>query len=549
MHNRGRHLCFFYILLFILAGCGGGGGGSDGPATNPPASIGTPINDAPDLKEPGVPSNPDESTVQSFTSRTVNTNMDGPITGLKATSDGGMVAIAEVSTGTNSSLVRFSKFAANGSKIASIDLDPSPGINGINRPKVLIEESAQVFHVLGTTNHVDEGDRIGQLFLATIETDPTPSYSVVLFDGLFKECTINTARRAENGDLLISGNDFNMPGYANMLFARTSTDGGVKWEHTFGDKGFPDSGVDILELSNSNIAFLGTTRSEGNSLNDADIFLHQVTADGEDTLSLWADSPRIFGKRGANLNEIALGLEETNDGFFIVGATNSFGDNYDIIIIQTDTNGMNPVEELLGPESSHAFPTSLLKISGSEFLIAGAAQVPNKGFDAYLTFVDLETPANDWVRYYGGSRAELAVSVIKQDNGFLLSGFANGVLEFTNPSNYSLEEATAWLVDVNANGAVRPISIAIDNTEMQAGPPLILNLAAFFYDISGSSLTYVASSSPPLQSLQISGSTLTLTEAPDVIGPTDYSITLTATNEASLSTSQTFTLTVIPAGD
>ncbi|KIH75845.1 hypothetical protein SAMN05660860_02996 [Geoalkalibacter ferrihydriticus] len=548
MHNWGRDLCLCCILLFILSGCGGGGG-SDGNATSPPASDGEtipPFSGGVIIEMPGIPDNHDNYMLPPLSSRTVNTNMDGPITGLKATSDGGMVAIAEVSTGTNSSLVRFSKFSENGKKVHTIDLTPSPGIN---RPKVLIEESAQVFHVLGTTKHVGNG--IGQLFLATINTGVDSDPPIHLLENL-EECTINTARRASNGDLLIAGTDFSMPGdkvYANMLFARISTDGGVKWEHTFGDKGFPDSGVDILELSNRNIAFLGTTRSEGNSLNDADIFLHQVTADGEDTLSLWADSPRIFGKRGANLNEIALGLEETNDGFFIVGSTNSFGDNYDIIIIQTDTNGMNPVEELLGPEISHAFPTSLLKISGSEFLIAGAAQVPNKGFDAYLAFVDLETPANDWVRYYGGSRDELAVSVIKQDNGFLLSGFANGVFKFTSPTNFSLTEATAWLVDVNANGAVRPITIAIDSMEIKAGAPIILNLAAFFYDISGSSLTYVASSSPPLQSLQISGSTLTLTEAPDVIGPTDYSITLTATNEASLSTSQTFTLTVIPAGD
>lgn len=467
----------------------------------------------------------------------IRTNPGGPIRSLKGTSDGGQVTVAEVPSPTNQSQVRFTKFAADGSQIASTDF----GTTGNDRPLVVIEITPLSFAVLGVANYAANG--LGQIFVSTITISGSTANPVFhLVPGL-TQCSINAARQATGG-FVIAGIDAGTDPLGDMLYAKISPEGSLVWNWRFGYQG-SDFGRDIMEMPNGDFTVLGTIRPRGNVVgDDSDIFFGRISLGGA---PIWS---RSLGNQQAGFNEFALSFEETSNGFLILGAGNSedrqgTAPHFDILIIQTDATGNIMEEDLLGEEGTHEFPTALLKVSTSQFVISGAAQVPGKGYDAYLAGIDLNDPnLLIWERHYGGMRDDLAMSVVAQANGLLVSGLADGTMSFTNPASYS-QSGAVWLADATPTGNVRPSSLAIPDMERISGMPLRLNLSAFFYDIGGDALTFSATVLPP--DLTLNPSTGLLSgQAPVVNETTAFEIAISA-GDNQLSASETFTLTVRPA--
>ncbi|MDO3379683.1 putative Ig domain-containing protein [Geoalkalibacter halelectricus] len=477
---------------------------------------------------PSAPGDP----APRYTTRMIRTDFGGPIGALQSTPGGGAVTVAEVSTDAQTSIARLSKFSADGDLVASMDF----GENGFHRPVALLEISPQEYALVGIIAYHPEAT-FGDIFVAFADFSDTPAEKSFFKFPDLGEAFLSSAALTPNGEIVVAGTTADD---GRMLFAKIDR-GGVsifEWEGAA-----PSVGRAALPTSDGNLLVLG--HLAGTPL---DIFLALLDPQGN---ILWDHS---FGGDG---DEHPLTAKATDIGFLVVGSTNSPAkaegqSDYDIFFLEVDSNGDLDWDEavFLGARGMHEFPTALLKLSDTEFVIAGAAQVENKGFDAYLAWINLSEPDTPLVRQrtYGGSRDDLALSIAPRpdDLGFHVSGLADGDMSFEHPRSYGIS-GTAWLAEMTETGNVRPSSVPIPDLNRESGMFLLLNLAPFFYDINGDKLSFSATGLPGGINYDSDG--LLFGTLPQVETTTPYVITVTATDDEGLDAEETFTLNVHPRND
>lgn len=207
-------------------------------------------------------------------------------------------------------------------------------------------------------------------------------------------------------------------------------DGNEEWNKTYGGPG-AEAAYDGQQTSDNGYIIVGFTDSY---IENPDVWLVKTDVHGNVE---WTK------RYGGYFTEVGMGVRQTNDGgYIIVGRTNSFGSgDENIWLLKTDKDG-NELWNKTFDEEGFASGFSIEQTSDDGYIIAGTTD-SNMMCDAILIKTDIYGN-EEWHKTYGGSAEDGACSVQQtSDDGYIVLG-----------STLSLEFGGfgAWLIKTDNEG-------------------------------------------------------------------------------------------------
>jgi putative intracellular protease/amidase len=152
---------------------------------------------------------------------------------------------------------------------------------------------------------------------------------------IFAENIGLSGREVANSIALTSDEGYIITGYTtsslsqkNVFVAKADINGNVDWMNNYGGD-LADEGLGIIQTSDGGYLVAGYTFS--NSLGESDVYVLKLDATGSVE---WSDN------YGGELYERAYDCMEVEDGYLVVGGTESFGaGNMDVYLIKLDFDG------------------------------------------------------------------------------------------------------------------------------------------------------------------------------------------------------------------
>ncbi len=137
----------------------------------------------------------------------------------------------------------------------------------------------------------------------------------------------NAVAPAKNGYIVVGMTKSDRDRRKQVYVFKIDTDGKMIWRRTFGSRG-DDEAFDIVADSDGYV-IVGVTK--GDLKRQEDVYAVKINEEGK---ILWE---RVYG---GEEDDIAYGVDKTEDGYIIVGKTESFGKRRsDAYIIKVDKNG------------------------------------------------------------------------------------------------------------------------------------------------------------------------------------------------------------------
>jgi hypothetical protein len=265
----------------------------------------------------------------------------------------------------------------------------------------------------------------------------------------------NAVRQLPDGGYIVVGYTSSYgAGAEDVYLVRTDPAGDTLWTRAIGGPG-ADFGWDILTARDDGYIIVGFTNSFG--AGGDDVYVIRTDAEGS---ALWT---RTYGGSG---DERAWAFHETSDGGYVIAAqTRSYGaGDWDLYLIRIEAAGDTVWTRTLGgPGIDRAFATEPTRDGGSVF--AGITSNDAAGpLDATLIRVD---SAGDvvWAHSYGDEGSDIGHGVaLAPDGGFLLVGYSD---------SFGAGNSDIYLVRTDSTGAAlwtRTVGDAGDDRAMMAAP-------------------------------------------------------------------------------
>ncbi|MCB1060207.1 MAG: hypothetical protein KDB65_08245 [Calditrichaeota bacterium] len=221
-------------------------------------------------------------------------------------------------------------------------------------------------------------------------------------------------------------------GMEDAFLVKTNANGDMLWQRTYGG-GNIDHAYSVKQTSDGGYVLAGYTNSF--PVGDANIYVIRTNAVGD---TLWT---RTYGGSG---NDIANFVNLTRDGGFILaGRGNSFGAGlHDMYLVKVDANGNQEWFKTFGGGSDD-IANSVQQTDDDGFALVGYSESFGLGRQVYL--VKTDSAGNfEWSQLYGGSNFEEGRSVAQtSDGGFVLGGWTN---------SYGAGGADLYVIKTDANG-------------------------------------------------------------------------------------------------
>ena len=189
----------------------------------------------------------------------------------------------------------------------------------------------------------------------------------------------------------------------------------ITFEQTFGGR-YDDEANDIIALKDGYM-LVGSTASFGKGQNDA--YVVRVDKFGNKVYSLAI---------GGSSEDEANAVVEVKDGFVIAGSTRSFGNGVESIYMAK----VSKVGALLwqngyySDKDDYYQAKDMVKISDTNLLLAGPedhVKFFNSEVNVYVNAIDINGQKNG-VKRYGGSKVDVANSIINTKDGYVLAGMS-----------------------------------------------------------------------------------------------------------------------------
>ncbi len=237
---------------------------------------------------------------------------------------------------------------------------------------------------------------------------------------------------ADGKELLIAGSERHlkfMSAKINPLLFKIDGEGDKVWRTYVIGK--DEDRAKAVISTNDGYVMAGMTETYG--FGDFDSYLVKFDKSGK---QLW------FKTFGGKDDEIAEDIIETDDGYILVGSTDSFGLNHkNVYIIRTDKDGKKIWERTYGDNyDDEGF--AIAKAPDGGYVIAGKTQTRRNGTDLYLFKID-EKGKVKWERTYGGEEDDGAYDIVATDDGYLIVGTKQ-----PNLTRYN----DVWILKVDFNG-------------------------------------------------------------------------------------------------
>ncbi|MCX6296775.1 MAG: T9SS type A sorting domain-containing protein [Bacteroidetes bacterium] len=209
----------------------------------------------------------------------------------------------------------------------------------------------------------------------------------------------------------------------------------ITFEKTFGGRNF-DSGVSSIQTANGNLVLV--SNSSKSLSGDSDISLAKMDSKGD---TIWT---KTYGELG---DDFCHAIQQTsNNGFLIVGTTNSLGNgDTDILLIKTDSNGVMLWSKIYGGSGNES-GLSIEYNNDNSFLVAGYTESFGSGMkDMFILHIDADG-GEKWNKTFGGSNNDVANSIKKtNDGGYIITGTSNSFSAGGDDDVYLMK------IDVNGN--------------------------------------------------------------------------------------------------
>ena len=232
------------------------------------------------------------------------------------------------------------------------------------------------------------------------------------YGGAADECAYSMILSSDGGYVLVGYTKSFVD--SDVLMLKTDGSGEQEWLATFG--GFrEDVGQSVVQTAGGDYVIAGGTKSFGSGGSFFDVYLIAVNASGG----------MIWNKTYGGLDhDYANSVQQTADGGFIIagGTGMLYSSAKDILVIKTDSIGNTQWTKTYGgggADNAH----SIQQTKDGGYIIAGVTSPFGSGYeDAYLIKTS-PSGATIWQKYYGGSGSDSAHSVILAlDGGYLFVG-------------------------------------------------------------------------------------------------------------------------------
>jgi len=222
-------------------------------------------------------------------------------------------------------------------------------------------------------------------------------------------------------------------GGSDAWLVKTDSIGNMEWNLTYGGP-LEDVFSDMIKTKDGGLVLCGYEASFGSG--NYDTFLMKVNASG---VILWNQT---YGGAGGDIGSVLL--QTSDDGYIIVGATNSSGaGNQDVWLVKTDAIGTMQWNKTYGGTALDSGWSVVQNIDGGYTVAGRTASYGAGGNDFWLIKTDVSGNIM-WNKTYGGTGTEQANYMIKTSDG--------GYLMFGPTTSFAIGGQDAWLVKTDVNG-------------------------------------------------------------------------------------------------
>ena len=286
--------------------------------------------------------------------------------------------------------------------------------------------------------------------------------------------------KSNDGD--ISGNN----GFYDHWLVKTDTSGNLEWEKSYGYAG-EDRAFSVIVTNDGGYLTAGSLSVEEykgpNQISKSAKFLQALHGVGE----FWVHKLNVKGEVewekffGGSNNDRAYDVIETNDGYLMVGATesndfdikNKAASSYDVWVVKINKEGVLQWEKSYGgSESDIGF--AIAKTNDGNFIITGDTR-SGDGFlncefgnaDALVLKID---PSGNllWAANFGGSNYDTAQDIlVASDGNYIISGTSK-----SNDKNVSTNNGKddVWIFKINDKAKMLwNVSLGADQMDLGMG--------------------------------------------------------------------------------
>jgi hypothetical protein len=181
---------------------------------------------------------------------------------------------------------------------------------------------------------------------------------------------------------------------------------------------------------------VGKTESYGNG--DFDSYIVKLDKMGK---------KKWYAAYGGKDDDRASDIIATDDGYLMVGTTESFDNNYkDVYVVKTDKKGKMLWQHTYGgSRDDEAF--AVTKAPDNAYVLVGRSKSFSRrnGFDLYLMKID-EKGKILWERTYGGESDDAGYDIVTTEDGYLIVG---------DKKTNRRRDSDAWVLKVNFKGKLQ----------------------------------------------------------------------------------------------
>jgi len=252
-----------------------------------------------------------------------------------------------------------------------------------------------------------------------------------IFGEYNSEHDIKSVQQTTDGGYILAGYQGVKFEY-DAIVHKTDSEGNIVWSCTFGDPNKYDNAHCVQQTSDGGYIITGMTNSYNSSGTDA-LLIKLDSNGGEEWI-------KTLG--GSGLEAGYSVLQTSDEGFIVVGESDSFGDSGDVYLVKTDAYGNEEWNQTFGDsewDGGHFIDFT----SDGGYVITGWHGNENFTSDVYLIKTDASGD-EEWSQVFGGSEYDKGHSVQQTSEG---GYFITGV--YTDPENY---DPDVYLIKTDSSG-------------------------------------------------------------------------------------------------
>jgi len=242
-------------------------------------------------------------------------------------------------------------------------------------------------------------------------------------------------QQTSDGGFIIAGETSSSgAGFADFWILKLNANGEVAWQKTYG--GSNDDIAYSIQQTSDGFIVVGMSDSFSNPLGD--IWVLKLSTNGE---VIWQ---KTYRESGSNLARYVLSI---SDGFVVAGETSSFGTgNADFWVLKLNSSGDVIWQKTYGGSNNDRIYSIQKTPSDNGFIIAGETSSFGTGNTDFWV-LKLDSSGNVlWQKTYGGINDDIASSIQETlDGGFIVAG---------ETSSFGTGNADFWLLKLNSSGDV-----------------------------------------------------------------------------------------------